>query len=36
LIDLRLKASYINGPTSSEFGEKPNDFKLELRVGYYF
>ena len=35
-VDLRLKASFINGPMDSEFGEKPNDFKLELRVGYYF
>lgn len=34
--DLRLKASFINGPTDSEFGEKPYDFKLELKVGYYF
>ena len=34
--DLRLKASFINGPTNSEFGEKPYDFKLELKVGYYF
>lgn len=34
--DLRLKASFINGPTSGEFGEKPYGFKLELRVGYYF
>jgi len=34
--DLRLKASFINGPINSEFGEKPFDFKLELKVGYYF
>lgn len=35
-LDLRLKASFIDGPKESEFGEKPFDFKLELRVGYYF
>lgn len=35
-VDLRLKASIINGPKYSEFGEKPYGFKLELRVGYYF
>jgi hypothetical protein len=35
-LDLRLKASFMNGPTNSEFGEKPYGFKLELRVGYYF
>jgi hypothetical protein len=34
--DLRLKGSVINGPKDSEYGEKPFDFKLELRVGYYF
>ncbi|MDA8125280.1 MAG: hypothetical protein M0009_08850 [Deltaproteobacteria bacterium] len=35
-LDLRLKASFIDGPANSEFGEKPFDFKLELRIGYYF
>jgi hypothetical protein len=35
-LDLRLKASFINGPKDSEYGEKPFDLKLELRVGYYF
>jgi hypothetical protein len=35
-LDLRLKASFINGPKDSEYGEKPFGFKLELRVGYYF
>jgi hypothetical protein len=34
--DLCLKASFINGPKESEFGEKPYGFKLELRVGNYF
>ena len=35
-LDLRLKASFITGSTGSEFGEKPYDFRLELRAGYYF
>lgn len=35
-LDLRLKASFINGPQDSEYGEKPYGFKLELRAGYYF
>ncbi len=35
-LDLRLKASFIRGPGESEYGEKPFDFKLELRAGYYF
>jgi len=35
-LDLRLKASFIHGSNESEYGEKPFNFKLELRVGYYF
>jgi len=35
-LDLRLKASFINGAQYSEFGEKPYNFKIELRIGYYF
>jgi hypothetical protein len=35
-LDLRLKASFITGPRDSEFGEKPFDFRLELRAGFYF
>lgn len=35
-LDLRLKASFIAGSRDSEYGEKPFDFKLELRAGYYF
>jgi len=35
-LELRLKASFIRGPAESEYGEKPFDLKLELRVGYYF
>ncbi|MBN2568764.1 MAG: hypothetical protein JXB42_04980 [Deltaproteobacteria bacterium] len=35
-LTLRLKAMFITGATESEYGEKPYDFKLELRAGYYF
>jgi len=35
-LSLRLKASFIRGAAESEYGEKPFDFKLELRAGYYF
>ena len=35
-LDLRLKASFIDGPKESEYGEKPFNFKIEMRVGYYF
>jgi len=35
-LDLRLRASFIRGASGSEYGEKSFDFKLELRIGYYF
>jgi len=35
-LELRLKASFIAGSADTEYGEKPNDYRLELRVGYYF
>ncbi|OPY92807.1 MAG: hypothetical protein A4E73_00743 [Syntrophaceae bacterium PtaU1.Bin231] len=35
-LELRLKASFIVGSTDTEYGEKPNDYRLELRAGYYF
>ena len=35
-LELRLKASFISGQTYSEYGEKQNDYRVELRVRYYF
>ncbi len=35
-LELRLKASVITGAKNSEFGERPFDYRLELRAGYYF
>ena len=35
-LELRLKASFIVGSAETEYGEKQNDYRLELRVGYYF
>ncbi len=35
-LELRLKGTVLVGDNSSEFGEKPNDARLELRVRYYF
>jgi len=35
-LDLRLKASVIAGERLTEFGEKANDYKVELRARYYF
>jgi hypothetical protein len=35
-LELRLKAAFISGQTDSEYGEKQNDYKVELRVRYYF
>ena len=34
--EFRLKGTYLAGATLSEFGEKPNDYRIELRVRYYF
>lgn len=35
-LELRLKAGFIAGPDNSEFGEKQNDYRIELRARYYF
>ena len=35
-LELRFKATLLNGDRYSEFGEKPNDAKYELRLRYYF
>lgn len=34
--ELRLRTTFLVGGRSTEFGEKQNDYRLELRVGYYF
>jgi len=35
-LELRLKASLIAGERLSEYGEKQNDYRVELRARYYF
>jgi hypothetical protein len=35
-LELRLKATALVGKNGSEYGEKPNDYRVELRVRYYF
>ncbi|MDD5167679.1 MAG: hypothetical protein PHN75_02600 [Syntrophales bacterium] len=35
-VELRLRTGFIVGTRNSEFGEKQNDYRVELRVGYYF
>jgi len=35
-MELRLRSGFISGARNSEFGEKQNDYRVELRVGYYF
>jgi hypothetical protein len=35
-LELRLKATMLEGSRLSEFGEKQNDWRLELRMRYYF
>jgi hypothetical protein len=35
-LELRLKAMVLGGGRLSEFGEKPYDYRVELRARYYF
>ncbi|MBM4333403.1 MAG: hypothetical protein FJ117_19655 [Deltaproteobacteria bacterium] len=35
-LELRLKATFLIGGEETEFGEKPNDYRIELRARYYF
>jgi len=35
-LELRLKAFGLVGGKGTDFGEKPNDYRIELRVRYYF
>ena len=35
-LELRLKASFIEGNSDTEYGEKRNDYRLEFRMRYYF
>lgn len=35
-LELRLKTTLLIGDTYTEYGEKANDYRLELRVRYYF
>jgi hypothetical protein len=35
-LELRLKGAFIAGERLSEYGEKQNDYKVELRARYYF
>jgi hypothetical protein len=34
--EFRLKGFAIVGPKGTDFGEKQNDYRIELRVRYYF
>jgi hypothetical protein len=34
-LELRLKTSFLSGQRNSEYGEKQNDYRAELRVKYY-
>ncbi len=34
--EFRLRAGLIAGARNSDFGEKQNDYRIELRIGYYF
>jgi hypothetical protein len=35
-LEVRLKAIALVGQNGSDYGEKPNDYRIELRVRYYF
>jgi len=35
-LELRLKTTFLVGDSHTEFGEKQNDYRAELRVRYYF
>ena len=35
-LELRLRFGWIRGGRQTEFEEKHNDYRLELRAGYYF
>jgi len=35
-LELRLKATFLVGGDGTEYGEKPNDYRLEFRARYYF
>jgi hypothetical protein len=35
-LELRLKAMILVGGKETEFGEKPNDYRIEFRARYYF
>jgi len=35
-LELRLKAMFLVGGAETEFGEKPNDYRLEFRARYFF
>ncbi len=34
--EFRIRSGFIVGARNSDFGEKQNDYRMELRVGYYF
>ena len=35
-LELRLRTGFISGATGTEFGEKPNNFRFDFRIRYYF
>ena len=35
-LELRLKTTFLVGDSDTEFGEKQNDHRTELRLRYYF
>lgn len=35
-LELRLRTGFISGSRRTEFGDKPNDYRVDFRIRYYF
>jgi len=35
-LELRLRGAFLAGGKNTEYGEKQNDYKVELRIRYHF
>ncbi|MBA4392181.1 MAG: hypothetical protein C0407_01380 [Desulfobacca sp.] len=35
-LELRLRTGFISGARGTEFGDKPNDYRVDFRIRYYF
>lgn len=35
-LELRLRTGFVSGSRGTEFGDKPNDYRVDFRIRYYF